>query len=148
MGVSILNQQKIKVPKRLMGRVARETLRYMGGDPKRNSLTLVLVDDGTIKGYNHRFRGEDACTDVLAFPGDGEYLGDIIISVERAREQAPRFGSTLERELYLLVIHGVLHLLGYRDYSPLEAKEMEELQAKILMGLGERGFLSPLNRGS
>jgi len=143
-GVSILDQQKIKVPKRLMGRVARETLGYMGKDPRKRSLTLVLVDNDTIKGYNHKFRGEDTCTDVLAFLGDDEYLGDIIISVERAKEQAPCYGFTLERELALLVIHGVLHLLGYRDYSPLEAKEMEELQTMILRDLETRGFISPL----
>lgn len=143
MGVSILDQQKIKLPKRLIGRVARETLKYMGEDPKKRSLTLVLVDNDAIRDYNHRFRGEDAVTDVLAFPGDDKYLGDIIISVERAKEQAPSYGFTLEREVALLVIHGVLHLLGYRDYSSSEAKEMEELQMGILRDLETRGLISP-----
>ncbi len=135
MGVYILDQQGLKVPKRLMGRAARATLRYMGKDPNRLSLTVVLVDDETIRGYNLRFRGEDAVTDVLAFPGDGDYLGDILVSVQRAKEQAPVYGSTLDGELVLLVVHGVLHLLGYRDDNPSEARNMEELQMKIVKGL-------------
>ncbi len=141
MGVVFLDQQNIKVPKRALAKVAREALSYMGRDPKRHSLTVVLVDNGAIRAYNQRFRGEDASTDVLAFPGDGDYLGDVIISVERAKEQAPSFGFTLEKELALLVIHGVLHLLGYRDYAPEEAQEMEGLQRDILREVEEKGFL-------
>jgi len=141
MGVVFLDQQRVKVPKRTLARVAREALLYMGRDPRRFSLTVVLVDDGSIKAYNQRFRGEEAVTDVLAFPGDGSYLGDIMISVERAQEQAPRFGFTLEKEMALLVIHGVLHLLGYRDYTPEEAQEMDRLQREILRKVEEEGLI-------
>ncbi len=141
MGIVFQDQQRIKVPKRALAQVAREALRYMDRDPRKCSVTVVLVDNETIKAYNRRFRGEDAVTDVLAFPGDGNYLGDIIISVERAREQAPKFGSSLDREMALLVIHGVLHLLGYRDYTPDEAREMEGLQENILEYVEEKGII-------
>ena len=141
MGVVFLDQQSIKVPKRALARVAREALNYMGRDPKRYSLTVVLVDNMAMRTYNQRFRGEDAFTDVLAFPGDGKYLGDVIISVERAKEQAPNFGFTFEKELALLVVHGVLHLLGYRDYTTEEAREMERLQGDILQEVEEKGLI-------
>ncbi len=141
MGVAFLDQQSIKVPKRALARVAREALSFMGRDPGKCSLTVVLVDNQAIRAYNKRFRGEDAVTDVLAFPGDGNYLGDIIVSVERARDQAPRFQFTLEREMALLIIHGVLHLLGYRDYTPQELQEMEEFQGKILERVEAKGII-------
>ena len=141
MGVVFLDQQNIRVPKRALAKVARETLSYMGRDPRKHSLTVALVDNGAIRAYNLRFRGEDAFTDVLAFPGDGKYLGDVIISVERAKEQAPNFGFTFEKELALLVVHGVLHLLGYRDYTTEEAREMERLQGDILQEVEEKGLI-------
>ncbi len=140
MGIVFLDQQLLKVPKRTLARVAREALRHMDRDPGKCSITFVLVDNESIRAYNQRFRGEDAVTDVLAFPGDGKYLGDVIISVERAKEQAPQFGFSLERELALLVIHGVLHLLGYRDYTPEESREMEALQEEILREVEEKGL--------
>lgn len=81
---------------------------------------ICLVSDRRMREANRRFRGKDAPTDVLSFPGDvrpdvegGRHLGDILISVERAGAQARTAGVPLERELRLLLIHGYLHLLGY-----------------------------------
>ena len=130
----------MKVPKRVLAKVARETLELMsvaGG----TSVTLVLVDNDAIKDLNKRFRGEDSVTDVMAFPGDSDYLGDVIISVEKAKEQAPFFGFSFEKELALLVVHGLLHLLGFRDYSPQESEEMNRTQLSILQKLTIKGIV-------
>ncbi len=90
------------------------------GDPERTAMALCLVSDGPMRALNRRFRGVDATTDVLSFPGDsgsaprGErWLGDVVISVPRAREQAKEAGHSLAREIKLLALHGYLHLLGY-----------------------------------
>ena len=87
------------------------------------SATLVLVGDERMRTLNRRFRGFDCATDVLSFPAhngafpteneDTDYLGDIVISVDTARRQARRRGSTLPRELRVLAVHGLLHLLGH-----------------------------------
>ncbi|MCU0488418.1 MAG: rRNA maturation RNase YbeY [Anaerolineales bacterium] len=83
-------------------------------------LTVVLTDDAQVHELNRQYREVDAPTDVLSFPA-GEtdpdsgnlYLGDIVISIERAEAQARAEGHSLEDELRLLVVHGVLHLLGH-----------------------------------
>jgi probable rRNA maturation factor len=78
------------------------------------SFSVVLVTDAIIRGYNCNYRGMDKPTDVLSFRGDAGYLGDILISSETAYNQA-RKSSTLsfERNVCRLILHGLLHLLGY-----------------------------------
>lgn len=78
------------------------------------SATVALVGDARIQELNRDYRGYDKPTDVLSFPADQpDYLGDIVISVETAHRQAHRRGSNLRRELKVLTLHGLLHLLGY-----------------------------------
>jgi probable rRNA maturation factor len=72
-----------------------------------------ITTDRELRRLNGQFRGKDQTTDVLSFPsGTAEYLGDIAISADRARAQARRFGHSLEQELGILMLHGLLHLLG------------------------------------
>jgi probable rRNA maturation factor len=86
---------------------------------------VLLVGDTRIRDLNRQYRDIDSPTDVLAFAmGEGtfadlhpELLGDVVVSVERAEEQAQRAGHSLDEELRLLAIHGTLHLLGYEDES-------------------------------
>ena len=79
------------------------------------SFCCLLTDDGELRRMNRSFLGKDYATDVLSFPSamtDGDRLGDIAISVDRAVEQARVYGHALEQELGILMLHGVLHLLG------------------------------------
>jgi probable rRNA maturation factor len=104
-------------------------------------LTLVLTGDKKIKRLNKQFRGIDTPTDVLSFPTEsrqkGEhYLGDVIISVPRAKDQAKEAGHSLNDELTLLAVHGVLHLLGYDHADPAGKVEMWKTQGAILRELG------------
>ncbi len=80
--------------------------------------SVSLVSDRSIRRYNKRFRGHDEATDVLSFPADGggqesNYLGDIVISVETALEDAATYDISLEEEIKMLALHGVLHMMGY-----------------------------------
>jgi probable rRNA maturation factor len=75
-------------------------------------------------------------TDVLAFPLDPPLLGEIVVSAETARRQARALRVPLALELRLLVTHGVLHLVGYDDREPLEARLMHERERQILGGAG------------
>ena len=106
---------------------------------KKSELVLAFVDNKAIQKLNRDFRKKDAPTDVLSFPyrengPDGKYyLGDIIISVPKAFDQARELGHSLDRELEYLTIHGFLHLLGY-EHS--EGHEQEEKKIRRLMGRG------------
>jgi probable rRNA maturation factor len=73
----------------------------------------LLTGDAELRRLNRDFRGKDYATDVLSFPGRPGHLGDLAISVMRARAQAREFGHTTEDEVRILMLHGVLHLLGH-----------------------------------
>ncbi|HEY74851.1 MAG TPA: rRNA maturation RNase YbeY [Thermoflexia bacterium] len=109
-------------------------------------VAVVVSDDESLRELNRRFRDIDAPTDVLAFPdetrgpfvgapGLPRYLGDVVISYPRALEQAERAGHPVEAELQLLVVHGILHLLGYDDQSEPERAKMWAAQEAILKAL-------------
>jgi len=111
-----------------------------------SELTIVLTDDARLHGLNRDYLGVDAPTDVLSFPASetdpetgARYIGDILISVPRAQAQADTGGYPLESEVQLLVVHGVLHLLGYDHAQAKEKARMWKAQAEILerLGLGQ-----------
>ena len=72
----------------------------------------LITGDAEMRRFNRTFRGQDHPTDVLSFPGFAPHLGDLAISIQRARVQARRFGHTPEMEIRILMLHGLLHLLG------------------------------------
>lgn len=111
-------------------------------------VSVTLCDDERIHELNREHRGVDRATDVLSFPQydadevdgftkhDEVVLGDIVISVERARAQSIEYGHSYTRELAFLAIHSVLHLLGYDHMTDSEEKVMNSLQESILDTLG------------
>jgi probable rRNA maturation factor len=117
-----------------------------GSEPAE--LALVLTDDDGIQALNRDFLDIDAPTDVLAFsaqeeddgpfvaaPEAGGYLGDVIISYPRAVSQAQEHGHSTEQELNLLIVHGMLHLMGYDHADEEEKSTMWARQDAILTGL-------------
>jgi probable rRNA maturation factor len=110
-------------------------------------LSIVLTDDNHLHKLNLEYLGFDAPTDVLSFPAseiDPEtkvpYLGDILISIPRAEEQAKTAGHSLEAELQILVVHGSLHLLGF-DHAETEDKaRMWSAQTQVLDSIGLAGI--------
>lgn len=142
----------VRIPSALRGRVDRQRLRRaalaalaFGGKECNIQLTIVLADDAQMTDLNRNFRGRDATTDVLAFESDDEmaslegegprYLGDVIISHQQALEQAGDLGHDLQRELEILIVHGVLHLLGFDDETPQARDSMWKAQESVLAGL-------------
>jgi len=108
-----------------------------------SELSIVLTDDARLRELNRDYLGVDAPTDVLSFPASetdpetgARYIGDILISIPRAQAQADAAGHPLESEVQLLVIHGVLHLLGYDHAQAEEKARMWKAQAEILERLG------------
>lgn len=104
-------------------------------------VSVTLTDNAAIQRLNAAYRGKDVPTDVLSFPMDPDWstgyvlLGDVVISLEKAVEQAQAYGHSLAREVGFLTVHGVLHLLGYDHEKPEEAAVMEAVQREVLAEL-------------
>ena len=111
-------------------------------------LSIALVGDKEMRPLNAKYRKKNKTTDVLSFPADNPatakrvLLGDVIISVEQARRQAKERNHSLKREMVILLIHGILHLLGYdHERSRRQAKIMADLEVKLFNLLCERGLI-------
>lgn len=146
-------QDKIQVPDSilsLMTRAAEETFIFEGFEEADAEVSLTLTDNEGIRVINLEHRSKDSATDVLSFPQyeslkdqeeieeDYLYLGDIVISVEKALEQSETYGHSFEREMCFLVVHSMLHLLGYDHMTPEEETEMKALQDAVLDQMGIR----------
>ena len=150
--VLITNSQKaVKVPsglRILIRRACNAVLEYEHFDEPAE-ISVTFVDNAAIAELNNQYRNKPMPTDVLSFPlgENGVYdvdenngckmLGDIVISMERAQEQATLYGHPLQREVAFLTVHSMLHLLGYdHETSPLEERKMREKEAEVLGELG------------
>jgi probable rRNA maturation factor len=144
--VQIDAELEVQVDPEPLRRAALEVLhnqRIEGGC----ELAVMVTGDAAVQELNRRHRGLDAPTDVLAFadevgelfinaPEEPRYLGDVAISLDRAEAQATAAGHPVMAELQLLVVHGVLHLLGYDDQSDVCRAKMWAAQSKVLDALG------------
>ena len=103
----------------------------------RGSVTVALVSDARIRALNRRYRGKDRATDVLSFPGAAPgMLGDIVIAAGVVRRQAQAAGHSVQTELRVLALHGLLHLLGY-DHER-DAGRMARVEARLRVRGGLR----------
>lgn len=141
--IKINNMWKGKVPILSLKRAASFALKKeMGENKKEVSIALVSMDK--IEDLNFKYRGKKSVTDVLAFPLSGDVgpaknlLGEIVICPDVALDYARAKGHSLEDELILLVVHGILHLLGYRDEEEKDRKIMIQKEKEILKLLGKK----------
>lgn len=135
-------KSKFDFPTKLLERAARAALTHQRQSAEAD-LSIVLTDDARLQQLNRDYLGIDSPTDVLSFPAsesDPEtglpYLGDILISIPRAKAQAKAAGHPHESETQLLVVHGALHLLGHDHAKPREKAKMWKAQQEILESLG------------
>ena len=130
-----------KVKRRALAALARRVLASDGVAPAQ--LSVVVTDDGTVQELNRRYRGIDAATDVLSFslessgdfptpPGRAAHLGEVVISYPMAARQARDAGHDVESELAHLLVHGVLHLLGYDHDSARDSRRMRAREEALL----------------
>ena len=132
--------------KMLVRRAILATLDYEGVDIDCE-VSVTFTDNEGIRALNREYRNIDRATDVLSFPQvnyddgeellEGEMLGDIVLSLERAREQAGEFGHSFERECAFLCAHSTLHLLGYdHELSDEDDADMRRRQSEIMEKMG------------
>lgn len=139
-----LNQQELDFVQKILEHAAKEE--GLG----QSEVSVTFVTNEMIRDINREYRGKDQPTDVISFAmeelGEGEtaiigsseprMLGDIIISLDRTKEQAADYGHSFERELGFLAVHGFLHLLGYDHMTEEDEKKMFSRQEEILVSLG------------
>ncbi len=104
---------------------------------KEDFLEIVFLSNGEMRKFNQKFRNQNFPTDVLSFPGNGEWIGSVLLSVEKIREYNPQ--SSLQEAIHKTLIHGVLHILGYDHDTPDDAKAMRERETEVYEEV--RGFL-------
>ncbi|OGQ47216.1 MAG: rRNA maturation RNase YbeY [Deltaproteobacteria bacterium RIFCSPLOWO2_02_44_9] len=142
--ILIRNQQKEKVALKALRGMAREMLRGLGCHEENTELSLLLTDNEGIRALNRRYLDRDRPTDVLSFPmwdfnselrtpNSELILGDVVISIEKARKQAEELGVTMDEELSRLLVHGILHLFGFdHEKSSKEAQRMKKEEERLL----------------
>ena len=125
-------------------KIAEAVFKYIDMEENNYEISLLITDDETIHQLNKEYRQKDRPTDVLSFPMEDEVmLGDIVISLDTAKNQAQERDIGLEKEIAFLFIHGLLHLLGYDHETSVEdEKEMFALQEEILKKLIDYGAVS------
>ena len=143
-----------RIDKRWLRRLVKESLRAHSLEAQVE-LSLLVTDDATVRELNKTYRGKDKATDVLSFaleadrrggaaagfvmpPGEMVHLGEVIVSYPKAVEQAAERLHPVEDELALLVVHGVLHLLGYDHDKPGREREMRSLEHRVLSAVQGR----------
>lgn len=126
---------------KLLQDVIRESLNVEGLDTNYE-ISISFVENKEIKELNKDFRGVDQETDVLSFPMEEDFnmgipiLGDVIISVDKALEQAQEYGHSIDREIAYLTAHSMFHLLGYDHMTHEDKKAMRHKEKQVMKNLG------------
>jgi probable rRNA maturation factor len=135
-----------KYSSRKLKKIAAAVLDLVG--QREAELSLALIGDGEMRKLNAKYRRKDYPTDVLSFPAESHLpletrlLGDVIISVDKAGSQAEERRRTLDQEMATLLVHGIVHLLGYdHERSAKDARVMKRLENKIYRRLCEQGLI-------
>lgn len=137
--ITVINETDDNIDNKLLNKVTNFALEYE--KVKKALVNIIIVDNKEIRKINKEYRGIDRETDVISFALEDDntfielpirVLGDIYISIDKAKSQAIEYGHSLKREICFLVVHGILHLLGYDHMNEKEEKIMFERQDKIL----------------
>lgn len=132
-GISNGVNKKRRINTKAIKKIAAYVLKRLSGKKRKLNLNIIFVTDKYIKRLNKTYRHKNLPTDVLCFcMPEGT---DIFISSDRALYNSKRFGTTFLNELYLYVIHGILHMFGFRDDTLRERQRMERTQEKVLKEL-------------
>ncbi len=140
MNVRVQNLNKrYKLNETAVKRIIRKVLKHIKAH-EDTELEFVFLDDRSIKKLNKRYKKRDRPTDVLSF--DLDTVGEVFISLDRARENSKAFGTSLEREIVLYMIHGILHLFGYEDGTRKDKARMSGKEKCLLSHLSTSTDLS------
>jgi probable rRNA maturation factor len=135
MPIEIINSQTTPVPIKRWQNFSNRVLKNLR---LKTIVSIRLVDNRTIQKFNRRYLGHDYPTDVLSFPVNRKpnlkspILGDVLISVPMAKTHAKQFKTSLNEELALYVVHGILHLIGFEDHPKSKRLQMQRKETQVL----------------
>lgn len=141
MQIEVINQTKEKIDEKDLLKLCKYAVKKL--KVKKPIFNLIIVDNKRIREINKEFRKIDKETDVISFALEENndiiyskfrFLGDIYISIDKAKEQAELYGHALKREMHFLTIHGILHLLGYDHIKDSDRVIMRKLEESVLNG--------------
>jgi len=124
-------QRAVRFDQRALVRFVARLRALAGG----REFAVRIASDAALRQANRKFRKKNYTTDVLSFPDGGERLGDILISAARARRQARLLGHSVDQELQVLLLHGLLHLLGYDHHGDGGRMRRREQSWRLRLGL-------------
>lgn len=128
--IEINNKTRSKIDLVLVRKVAKVFLKsYRKQDCE---ISIAFVGDKAIRGLNKIYRKKDKITDVLAFSDKEAPLGEVIIDYAQIKRQAKRYGNSAKQELVFILVHGLLHLLGYDDKTEKDREEMERMGREFI----------------
>lgn len=141
--IEINNKTRSKIDLAIVRKVVKKFLKYYNKEDKE--VSIAFIGDKTIRKLNKTYRGINKITDVLAFPDvmvgtssnneQSNFLGEVIINYIQVKRQAKRFNNSVKQELIFILIHGLLHLLGYDDKTEKGRREMERLGEEFVAKL-------------
>lgn len=126
--INNVNQEDIDID--LIKNTAKKFLEKY--NKKDFNVSIAFVDDNEIQKINKKYRHIDKPTDVLSFEGEDNFLGEIIINYSQVVRQAKELNCKIEEELIYILVHGLLHLLGYNDETEEDSKEMKKITDKFI----------------
>jgi probable rRNA maturation factor len=134
--IIINRQKKIPIRSRAIKKIVLKALKILKANLVKQ-LTILFTDNKTIQELNYRFSGKSYPTDVLCFDlsSDGGIIADIVISAQKACENSRIFKTSPNRELTLYLIHGILHLLGFKDRRKKDRAHMQRVALQTLKKL-------------
>lgn len=130
MPVEINNTTKNKINLKIVAQAAELFLKKY--HKSKQEVSIAFVGDQKIKKLNQAYRGTDKVTDILSFAGDGNLLGELIINYNQIKKQAQTQKKTVTSELVFIVVHGLLHLIGYEDDTEEQLEQMKAIGTKFI----------------
>lgn len=133
MKIDINNRANYKIDLALVKQVAARFARVY--KIKAKEISIAFVSDAEMKKINQTYRGLNRPTDVLSFEGEGDDFGEIILDYNQIKRQAGKFDNSAHEELIFILVHGLLHLLGYNDETEKEKAEMIKMGEQFIKKL-------------
>ena len=133
MNIDINNKTRSNINKKLIKQVVLNFIKYF--KIKKSEISIVFVGDKRIKSLNNFYKKKDKVTDVLSFLGEDNFLGEIIIDYQQIKRQDKIYNNTIKQELIFILVHGLLHLIGYKDKTKKAEEEMNKLGENFINSL-------------
>ena len=134
--IEINNRTKAKIDIKLIKKVTEKFFAYY--KIKNKELSIAFIGDMVMRRLNKRYRGKDRPTDVLSFRGNGNDLGEILIDYAQIKRQAKKYSKSVKEELIFILVHGLLHLIGYEDETKNGKIKMKKLGEEFIFYMSSK----------